>query len=93
MFGANPIRDHVDGAPYQPGQIVRVVDAVDTHVHDVSACVGQYGTVAYLEYECGCGQTYPDGPMIGVVLVNGKQEEFWSEELRAVTAPPLRPRS
>jgi len=43
-------------------------------------CIGLVGTVEYLEYECGCGQTYPMDPMIGVLLDSGQHEEFWKEE-------------
>lgn len=32
----------------------------------MSRFVGRIGTVDYLEYECGCGQRYPDVPMVGV---------------------------
>ena len=82
-FGARPHREHVVGAPFQAGQAVRVVAAIDTEVHDVSEFVGACGTVAYLEYNCGCSQTYPEDPMIGVKFPDGRGEEFWSEELVA----------
>lgn len=74
----------MDGAPFQPGQAVRVVAAIDTDVHDVTSFIGKSGTVQYLEYHCGCGQTYPNDPMIGVQFENGAGEEFWTEELAAV---------
>ena len=78
---ARPIREHVPGAPYQHGDRVRVVGAIDRDAHDVSEHIDWRGTVDYLEYSCGCGQTYPGDPMIGVVLDGGAREEFWSEEL------------
>jgi hypothetical protein len=79
---SNPIRCPVEGAPYQPGDPVRVVQAIDKYVHDMSKYVGRVGRVAYLEYTCGCGQHYPDDPMVGVE-VEGDDEvtEFWREEL------------
>lgn len=83
FLNANPIRDHVDGAPYQPGMPVRVVDAIDRDVHDVSAFIGSRGVVEYLEYECGCGQRFPDDPMVGILFRDGRRQEFWSEEIAA----------
>lgn len=43
--------------------------------------VGRKGLVKYFDYDCGCGQTYPHDPMIGVEFPNGKIEEFWKEEV------------
>lgn len=73
--------DRIDGAPFQPGGIIRVVRAIDAGIHDVSSFIGRLGLVKYLEYDCGCGQTYPIDPMIGVKFSDGTSEEFWSEEL------------
>jgi len=78
---AKPIREYVEGSPYQSGQRVRVVSATDPNAYDVSGDIGVRGTVLYLEYECGSGQTYPTDPMIGVEIDGGKVEEFWSEEI------------
>jgi len=89
MLGARPIRERVDGAPYQPGQAVRVVAAIDTYIHDVSPFIGKSGTVLYLEYQCGCAQTYPHDPMIGVLFEDGSEEEFWPEEMTADQARSL----
>jgi hypothetical protein len=85
FMGANPLRHHVDGAPHQPGDLVEIVDAVDVDVHDVTPFVGMVGVVEYLEYECGSGQRFPDDPMIGVRFLDGRGEEFWSNELSAAT--------
>ena len=82
-MSARPIRDQVPGAPYQPGDLVRVVAAIDTEDHDVSHHIGRSGRVDYLEYDCGCGQSYAEDPMIGVELDGGDREEFWPEELAA----------
>lgn len=81
MTGARPIYQTVEGAPYQPGDRVRVVDAIDREVLDLRPLIGRVGTVTYLEYSCGCGQTYPADPMIGVALDDGVKQEFWTEEL------------
>lgn len=84
ILGARPLRAHVDGSPFQPGDEVVVIDAIDRDVHDLSEYIGQRGQVEYLEYSCGCGQHYPDDPMIGVRLACGKHIEFWPEELQLV---------
>lgn len=44
--------------------------------------IGEQGVIAYFEYGCGCGQSYPNDPMIGVRFASGHIEEFWREELR-----------
>jgi hypothetical protein len=77
-MGARPIWIAVDGSPFQPGDRVRVVQVLDDTVDDT--VVGLAGVVLYLEYSCGCGQTYPHDPMIGVDL-GERVEEFWREEL------------
>jgi hypothetical protein len=79
-LGAHPIREPVAGAPFQPGDRVRVVDAVDRDIYNVAEFVRKRGQVVYLEY-CDCGQTYPGDPMIGVMLDVGVEMEFWPEEL------------
>ena len=73
----------VEGSPYQPGQQVKVVSAIDTGppCMDVTEYIGLFGVVDYLEYSCGCGQHFPDDPMIGVSFPDGRQVEFWAEEL------------
>lgn len=75
----NPIHERVDGAPIQVGTPVTVLSSNDPTFDQT--CVGLDGAVTYLEYECGCGQTYPKDPMIGVLLQDGRVEEFWIEEL------------
>ena len=86
MIGANPIRDHVPGSPFQVGQRVAVVQVVDKATEDLERFVGRSGDVEYLEYECGCGQTYPNDPMIAVRFESGESVEFWPEEVREASA-------
>ncbi len=76
---SSAIYEPVPGAPYQPRDIVVVVAVVDSTADPEH--IGKSGRVVHLEYECGCGQTYPDDPMIGVDL-GDVIEEFWREELR-----------
>jgi hypothetical protein len=76
----NPIYDNVHGAPSRIGESVRVHGSQD-ETFDPSY-KRRVGTIEYFEYECGCGQSYPNDPMIGVKFRDGKTAEFWAEELR-----------
>ena len=82
---ARPIYMPVEGAPFQPGDAVQIARSAETEDSGcgVHALVGRVGRVAYLEYSCGCGQSYPDDPMIGVAL-GDRVEEFWADELENV---------
>ena len=79
-MGRNPIYHDVSGAPFRIGERVRVVSSKDETFDP--HFIGRTGSVKYLEYECGCGQSYPDDPMIGVEFRARGTEEFWREELR-----------
>lgn len=45
---------------------------------------GKKGIIKYFDFDCGCGQTYPIDPMIGVQFPSGEIEEFWNEELKTI---------
>jgi hypothetical protein len=85
-LGARPVRRHVAGAPYQPGQLVRVERSCDEQgdASGVRELVGRFGVVKYLEYSCGSGQHYPDDPMVGVRFRDGGVRELWKDELSSV---------
>jgi len=68
----------VNGAPFRIGESVRVVYLADDTAD--SKFLGQKGRVLYFEYSCGCGQTFPNDPMIGVQF-GERTAEFWEEEL------------
>lgn len=78
-----PDDGRIEGAPFQVHDRVRVVDAIDRELYDVSRFVGRVGRVVHLDYDCGCGQSNPGDPMIGVKFRGGVVEEFWREELAA----------
>jgi hypothetical protein len=82
----SPIRTAVPGAPYQPGDVVRVTGSCDEVGEEVGIgmLVGRVGVVEYLEYECGSGQHYPDDPMVGVRFDGGEVRELWRDELELV---------
>ena len=79
--GALPIYGDVCGAPFRVGQRVQVASSKDETFN--TSYRRRIGTVEYFEYHCGCGQSYPCDPMIGVRFRNGKTEEFWAEELHS----------
>jgi hypothetical protein len=82
MGALDGIYHDVDGSPFKIGDSVKVVSLADDTAD--ADFLGQQGRVFYFEYSCGCGQTFPDDPMIGVQF--GKQKaEFWKEELAHVS--------
>jgi len=81
MGALHGIYEDVLGAPFRIGQHVRVVAAADETID--TEYIGKVGVVAYFEYTCGCGQGFPDDPMIGVRF-GTKTAEFWKEELIAI---------
>lgn len=70
----------VKGAPFNIGRRVRVARLTDESGDE--SLLGQTGVIEHYEYSCGCGQSFPADPMIGVRFRSGKIEEFWREELR-----------
>jgi antirepressor CarS-like protein len=72
------IHHNVSGAPFKVGERVRVTDSNDETFDP--RYQDRTGIVEYFEYQCGCGQKYPNDPMIGVRF-SDNVEEFWSEEL------------
>jgi hypothetical protein len=71
----------LDGAPYKIGVGVKVLALTDeTADNDL---INHSGVVVFLEYSCGCGQSYPGDPMIGVRF-GRRIAEFWKEELTLV---------
>lgn len=81
MF-AKPIYENVPGAPFGIGLEVKVTSLTDESAD--RRFLGKMGRIDYYEYSCGCGQSYPKDPMIGVRFRSGETEEFWREELTAV---------
>lgn len=82
MGKSNPIYLRVEGSPYQPNDKVLIVKFSDNTGNPEFA--GKIGVVQYLEYSCGCGQSYPNDPMIGIKFSNGSLIECWSEEIQKV---------
>lgn len=83
MKSAHPIRINVDGAPFRIGDLVRIVRLLDSTAD--ADFLRKCGRIVYFEYSCGCGQSHPDDPMIGVQCANGAAE-FWKEEIRRIRA-------
>ena len=71
----------IEGAPVQVGDVVKIVDAVETDINtETTKYIGRFGRVLSMDYDCGCGQTYPGDPMVLVRFSNGDEWEFWKEE-------------
>lgn len=88
--GAQKVKHDVEGAPVKIGQSVKVTSIGEGEEDtDWGKLMGQTGTVSYLEYSCGCGQTYPQDPMIGVQFTDGSIHEFWHEELEPIVQESL----
>ena len=76
-----PRKYDIEGAPFKIGYIVKVLDNPnrdETFNYDFS---GKQGVIEHFEYDCGCGQTFPEDPMIGVRFTDNKIGEFWRDEL------------
>lgn len=78
MGASDGIYTDVEGAPFHIGDAVRVASLADDTADD--ELLGYTGLVLYFEYSCGCGQSFPHDPMIGVQF-DGRTAEFWKEEL------------
>jgi len=77
---AKPIYKNIIGAPFKIGDIVTIIGVEDYTFDEIFK--GKTGEVYYFEYSCGCGQSFPADPMIGIKFENGEIEEFWKEELK-----------
>ena len=76
-------RSNVEGAPFSIGQSIIVCGVADWAAD--RSFLFRRGIIAYFNYDCGCGQTYPQDPMIGVLFPSGHVEEFWREELSCLS--------
>lgn len=81
----NLLYEDVEGAPFRIGQKVRILDNPNHDDTFDGEFANRIGEVSFYEYNCGCGQTFPNDPMIGVRFADGKSEEFWKEELKSAS--------
>lgn len=81
ILSRNPLHRNIEGAPFNIGEPVRILDNPSNDETFNFIFAKRIGHVEFFEYECGCGQTYPEDPMIGVIFTDGKVGEFWAEEL------------
>lgn len=79
------IYEDIQDAPFMISNKVRVLDNPNGDETFNEKFINKIGIIIYFEYECGCGQTYPIDPMIGVQFSNGNVEEFWKEELLLIS--------
>ena len=82
LSNAFPLYYDIDGAPFKVGDDVKVLDNPNFDETFNTYYSLKSGLIVYLEYTCGCGQRFPEDPMIGVEFKDGTVEEFWKEELQ-----------
>ncbi|MFZ1982481.1 MAG: hypothetical protein WAU61_14355 [Smithella sp.] len=82
ILKANRCAYNIDGAPYKIGQKVKVLNNPNKDDTFDVKFINKKGEIIFFEYDCGCGQTFPTDPMIGVKFSNGSIDEFWKEELQ-----------
>ena len=80
-----PLYKNVDGAPFKIGDKIKVLNNPNNDETFNKLFISKSGLVTYYDYECGCGQNFPDDPMIGVRFENGIVEEYWKEEIKTTT--------
>lgn len=74
----------IDGAPFKIGNKVKVMNNPSNDETFDKKYINKTGEVIFFEYDCGCGQTFPQDPMIGLRFLNGMTAEFWKEELSLI---------
>ena len=72
---------NIPGTPFKIGDSVKILPNQNRDETFDDRLMNETGEVLYFEYNCGCGQTFPGDPMVGVKLTIGRIEEFWKEEL------------
>jgi hypothetical protein len=77
----NRRRYNIVGAPFKIGDAIQVLDNPNKDETFDSDFSGKQGVVYFFEYDCGCGQSFPEDPMIGVRFNNNAVGEFWKDEL------------
>src|SRR4030042_2560073 len=75
----------IDSAPYKIGDKVKVLNNPNMDETFDRRFLNNICEVIYFEYDCGCGQTFPEDPMIGIKSGDGKIGEFWKEELELIS--------
>ena len=75
------IKENIQDAPFKIGDIIKVKKQKRFDSTFEDKFEGWEGLVIFFEYNCGCGQSYPIDPMIGVRFLNGEIFEFWQEEI------------
>ncbi len=78
------IIEDVEGAPFKLGDEVRVLNNPNLDCTFDKQYIGKIGRIVHFEYDCGCGQSFPADPMIGVMFSDFNVEEFWKEEIALI---------
>lgn len=72
ILKSNKRRFDIEKAPFKIGDCVKVLDNPNNDDTFNPIFVGMAGVVEFFEYDCGCGQSFPEDPMIGVRFVDNK---------------------
>lgn len=73
---------NIPGFPISIGDRVKVLSNPNNDLTFDDKYSNKIGSVIYFNFNCGCGQSYPKDPMIGVRFIYGQEDEFWKEELK-----------
>jgi len=79
-----PLYKNVYGSSFNIGEKVQVLNNPNKDETFDEQFAFKSGIIIYFEYECGCGQNFPNDPMIGVKFKQGIVEEFWKEEIKII---------
>ena len=74
----------ISGAPFNIGDSVLILNNPNNDLTFDEFFIYKKGVVKYFEYNCGCGQSFPNDPLIGVLFPDKRVEEFWKEEIRSL---------
>lgn len=85
-FILNRLELHHDvmGTPFEIGQKVLILDNPSDDETFDKQYAGRCGEIIFFEFSGGCGQSFPNDPMIGVKIDEQHMEEFWREELMLI---------
>lgn len=75
------VDENTEGPPFKIGDKVGILNNPNVDCTFDEQFIGQTGSIVHFDYDCGCGQSFPSDPMIGVMFSDFKIEEFWKEEL------------
>lgn len=76
------ITHNIKEIKFKINQNIKVINLIDKTGNRYY--LNKIGLIKYFNFDCGCEQTFPHNPMIGIKFFNGKIEEFWKEEITKI---------